>query len=367
MSEIFTIKSIFRNYRVALVDKFEKSILQYSKENTFIFVDQKLLTLFKQQFSSILPKYPLISIEAIETNKTIDYCQNLIKSLIESGIRKNSKVIAVGGGIVQDITAFTSSILFRGIDWVFYPTTLLAQADSCIGSKTSINLAGYKNLVGNFYPPAEINIDLSFLETLPVGEIKSGIGEILHFYLIGGSALLEGLVNEYDELLANPKLLKKYIMESLRIKKKVIEIDEFDRNERNLFNYGHTFGHAIESVTSYGISHGQAVTMGMDIANFISMHLDYLTNEDFTYMHRILAKNIPSFCLQDDMIAEYLKALSRDKKNVGNQLGCILSTGLGAMKKVFIPFDDALKSLIRSYFKADSKPIKNRANSVSMK
>jgi len=276
MSEIFTIKSIFRNYRVALADSFEKSILQYGKENSFILVDQKLLALFEKQFASILSKYHLISIEAIETNKTIDYCQKLIKRLIESGIRKDSKVIAVGGGIVQDITAFTSSILFRGIDWVFYPTTLLAQADSCIGSKTSINVGAYKNLVGNFYPPVEINIDLSFLETLPVGEIKSGIGEILHFYLVAGSEFVESLVNEYDDLISKPSLMKKYIMESLRIKKRVIEIDEFDKNERNLFNYGHTFGHAIEAVTAYGIPHGQAVTMGMDMANFISMNLDYL-------------------------------------------------------------------------------------------
>jgi 3-dehydroquinate synthase len=162
-------------------------------------------------------------------------------------------------------------------------------------------------------------------------------------------------VSEYDELLKNPIRLKKYIMESLRIKKKVIEIDEFDRNERNLFNYGHTFGHAIETVTAYDISHGQAVTMGMDIANYISLSLCYLSEEDFAYMHNVLIKNIPSFRLQDDMLGEYLNALSKDKKNVGNQLGCILSSGLGAMKKVFIQLDDELKSLIRSYFKIHSK------------
>ena len=306
--------------------------------------------IFREEFDSIHPKSHFISIKANEANKTIDYCQNLIKRLVEENIRKNCVIVAVGGGIIQDIAAFTSSILFRGIDWIFYPTTLLAQADSCIGSKTSINLGGYKNLVGNFYPPVEINLDLAFLETLPVAEMKSGIGEILHFYLIAGSELLEELVSEYDELLTNPKLLKKHIMASLRIKKKVIQIDEFDKDERNLFNYGHTFGHAIESVTSYGIPHGQAVTMGMDIANFISMNLDYLKKEDFTYMHSVLVNNMPSFCLQDDMIGKYFNALSRDKKNEGNQLGCILSSGPGAMKKVFLPLDNKLKSIIRSYF-----------------
>jgi len=353
MSEAFTIKSMFRDYKVNLIDEFEKSISRHSEENAYILIDQKVLELFEREFKCIMPKYHFISIEANESNKTIDFCQSLIKNLIEKNIRKDSIVIAIGGGIIQDIAAFSSSILFRGIDWVFYPTTLLAQADSCIGSKTSINVAGYKNLVGNFYPPAEIDLDLAFLDTLPIEEIKSGIGEILHFYLIAGGSLAKKLIDNYDELIASPRTLKSHIVESLKIKQSVIEIDEFDRNERNLFNYGHTFGHAIETMSRYRINHGQAVTMGMDIANYISLKLGYLNKESFDFMHAILAKNMPSFRLRDDTIREYLVALSRDKKNVGNQLGCILSSGPGAMKKILLPFDDHLKSMVRAYFSAE--------------
>lgn len=353
MSEAFTIKSMFRDYKVNLIDEFEKSIRQHSEENTYILIDQKVLELFEKQFERILPKYHFISIEANESNKTIDYCQSLIKNLIEKNIRKDSIVVAVGGGIIQDIAAFSSSILFRGIDWVFYPTTLLAQADSCIGSKTSINVAGYKNLVGNFYPPAEIDLDLAFLDTLPIEEIKSGIGEILHFYLIAGGSLAEKLIDNYDELIASPRTLKRHIVESLKIKQSVIEIDEFDRNERNLFNYGHTFGHAIETVSGYGINHGQSVTMGMDIANFISVNLGYLSKNNFGRMHKILERNMPSFSLRDDMVEDYLAALSRDKKNIGNSVGCILTSGPGAMKKVYLPFDDHLKSMVLAYFSAE--------------
>ena len=353
MSEILNIRSKFRDYHVTFIDEFQETIKRHGKEDSYIIIDKKLTDLFGEQLDDILSECFFIGVEATEFNKTFDYCQSLIENLIEKDIRKNCVLIAIGGGVIQDITAFISSIIFRGIRWVFYPTTLLAQADSCIGSKNSINLGGYKNLLGNFYPPSDIYIDMEFLETLPIGEIKSGIGEILHFYLIAGSELLKELVNDYDELIISPKKLKKYILESLKIKKSIIEIDEFDTNERNLFNYGHTFGHAIETVSRYTINHGQAVTMGMDIANYISLRLGHLNKESFDFMHAILAKNMPSFRLRDDTIGKYLVALSRDKKNIGNQLGCILSSGPGAMKKILLPFDDHLKSMVRAYFSAE--------------
>lgn len=266
MSEKLSIKSRFRNYEVIFINDFAETIKQTYIENTFFIIDKELAELYKDAINDISSKYGVLFIEAIEENKTLDYCQTVIETLMEKNIRKDSMLIAIGGGITQDITAFVSSILYRGIGWIFYPTTLLAQADSCIGSKASINFGGYKNLLGGFYPPSQIYIDLGFLETLPADEIKSGIGEILHFYLISGSRLSEELMNKYDELIVSPKKLKPFIVESLNIKKRVVEIDEFDRNERNLFNYGHTFGHAIETVSGYGVNHGQAVTMGMERA-----------------------------------------------------------------------------------------------------
>ena len=350
MSEKLRIKSKIRNYSVNFIDGFQKSIEQNSNENAYILVDKKVQELFGDQFEPIYTKCHFITIQATEANKTIDYCQSLIQSLIEKRIRKNCVLIAVGGGIIQDIVSFTSSILFRGIAWVFYPTTLLAQADSCIGGKTSINLGGYKNLVGNFYPPAEINLDLAFLETLPEVEIKSGIGEILHFYFYANSSLIEGLTNNYDELIKNPKLLRKYIYESLTIKKKVIEIDEFDEDERNKFNYGHTFGHALESLTNYGISHGQAVTVGMDIANYLSQKLGYMDKETFKALHDVLIKNFPKLDITKYNLEAYYEALSKDKKNVGNDLVCILAANAGSLHKVRLPFDDKTKTIISSYF-----------------
>ena len=354
MSDKFSVKSRLTDYEVRFVDGFSVEIRRQNKKESIFLIDRKVFDLYKEKIGAALNVERIILVEGVESNKSLDYCQQLIEILLRKNIRKNYTLIAIGGGIIQDIAAFTASILFRGINWSFFPTTLLAQADSCIGSKTSINQGKYKNMLGGFYPPVNIFIDLNFLDTLPDSEIKSGIGEILHFYFIDGSRLLQSLAQNYNKLLMSRGQLKKYISESLRIKKKTIQIDEFDKNERNLFNYGHTFGHAIETITGYGIGHGQAVTMGMDIANHISLKLGLMSEEEFGSMHEILALNLPSFQLQDNMIGDYLIALSKDKKNIGENLVCILSSGRGAMKKVQIPIDAKLKEMIRSYYRSDS-------------
>jgi 3-dehydroquinate synthase len=349
MSDKFTVKSRLTDYEVFFIDNFPTELCRVSKEKSIILIDQNVFDIYREEIKSVIPEESIILIEAIEHNKTIDYCKSIIEILLTKDIRRNYSLIAVGGGIIQDITAFTASILFRGVKWIFFPTTLLAQADSCIGSKTSINMNKYKNLLGNFYPPSQIFINVDFLKDLPSSAIKSGIGEMLHFYLQADYDLAKRLIDNYDGLLSSPDRLKEYVFASLMIKKKVIEIDEFDKNERNLFNYGHTFGHAIESISDYSVPHGQAVTMGMDIANYLSLKLGLLNKLVFEGMHKILSKNIPSFRIREEMIDAYLKALSRDKKNVDNNFVCILTRGPCSMEKVQIPFDINLRNLILSY------------------
>ncbi len=352
MSDNIRIKAAARDYEVIFINSISDTLRVKNHSKSFFIIDHNLIHILKKEAGNVFHKLSTLSIEATEQNKTLEYCQGIIKDLIKKNIKKDNILVAVGGGIIQDITAFISSILFRGIEWEFYPTTLLAQADSCVGSKTSINMDGIKNLLGTFNPPSAIYIDVGFLKSLPVQEIKSGIGEMLHFYLIEGSELAETMMREYEKLLESPKLLKKYIMASLQIKKNTVEKDEFDRNERNLFNYGHTFGHAIEFVSGYRINHGQAVTMGMDIANHISVKLGYMDKQTFESMHRILIKNLPEFRLKPNQATDFLQALAKDKKNVGNNLGCILARGPGLMKKVQIPFEKDLKLIILSYFES---------------
>jgi 3-dehydroquinate synthase len=256
----------------------------------------------------------------------------------------------MGGGIIQDVTAFSASIIYRGVDWAFFPTTLLAQTDSCIGSKTSINLGDKKNLVGNFYPPADVFIDTAFLSSLTIDDIKSGIGEILHYYIYAANPLIDELIRDYGLVIKDRNLLARYIRESLKIKKSVIEGDEFDRGERNKFNYGHTFGHALESVTDYAIKHGHAVTVGMDMANFVSVKMGFMPPETFRNLHEKLSVNLPGYDWKRINFDRYFDALSKDKKNIGSSVGCILARDMGMLFKQQLPLDDGFKQMIRDYF-----------------
>lgn len=343
------VQSLFRKYNVQIIKDFENFLTNYKNQETIFIIDRKVEELYKNKINLSKSSVRVLRIDSSEDAKSMKNSITYINKLINLKVKRNDTLVAVGGGIIQDITAFVASILFRGLNWHFYPTTLLAQADSCIGSKSSINFGKYKNLIGTFCPPSKIFTDLQFLNTLTNQEIKSGIGEILHYYFTDGIDLAKQLSNDYELVLKNTSRLTYYIFNSLEIKKKIIEIDEFDTEIRHIFNYGHTFGHAIESITNYKIPHGQAITIGMDLANFISLKMGMLKLDSFLEMHAILQKNMPVFIFSENNIDDYLLALSKDKKNIGNQLGCILTRGPGKMKKEFISIDEELKMLILTY------------------
>lgn len=350
MSDSMIIKSLFRDYSVHFVEDFTFSLKGLADGHAFFIVDALVWDIYADKIKKEIPGDRLFVIEANENNKSLDKCREVIELLVDRQIRRNERLVAVGGGIVQDVTAFSASLIYRGIEWAFFPTTLLAQADSCIGSKTSINLGDKKNLVGNFYPPSEIFIDTAFLKSLTEDDIRSGIGEILHFHLYAASPFFDDLIGHYDRVIRDRDQLVKYIGESLKIKKSVIEIDEFDRGERNKFNYGHTFGHAIESVTDYAIKHGQAVTVGMDLANFVSMEMGLMHADIFRDLHAKLSVNFPDFDWRGIDLRRYFNLLSKDKKNIGNNIGCILAEVPGVLLKEQLPLDDRLKETIRTYF-----------------
>ena len=347
----FHIKSqITGSYKVSFLENLSKSLKSISKNEKIIFlIDKKLFALFKSDFKQLNNKSRIVEIESSEENKTIDYSKEVIRKLIDLNIRKDDKLIAVGGGITQDITAFISSIIFRGVKWIFYPSTLLAQCDSCIGSKSSINFDQFKNLLGTFNPPEEVYIFPGFLNTLTESEIRSGIGEMLHYFLTDGVELARKLTDDLENLIEDRSRLAFFIDNSLRIKKRIIEIDEFDISIRHIFNYGHTFGHALEAITNYKVPHGQAVTLGIDLANYISHHLGRISSDELIMMHNILKKNIPSFSFNEKNIADYLEALSKDKKNQGTKIGCILPIRPGEVEKVFIDNNGWLKNCIIRY------------------
>jgi 3-dehydroquinate synthase len=337
-------------YSVKFVEDLSKQLLSMAENPNVIFiVDEKVIHLFIQNFDVIIPSARIVRIESNEQNKTINYCQEVIRDLIKLKVRKDDRLVAVGGGITQDIVAFISSIIFRGVEWEFLPTTLLAQCDSCIGSKSSINFDSFKNLLGTFNPPSNIYIYKGFLNTLTESEIRSGIGEMLHYYFTEGIELADEITSRISELLIDRSKLGYFIKNSLRIKKEIIEIDEFDQSIRHIFNYGHTFGHALEAITNYTIPHGHAITLGMDLANYISLQLGFINSKQFDQMHLILLRNMPSFEFTKANISNYINALLKDKKNKANKIGCILTKGIGKVEKHYIDNDVWLRQTILAY------------------
>jgi len=308
------IKSSIKGYSVQFNDNFTQSLNSVYNQGDIIIIDNKV-------YSSLLKNYKCIKLDISEKSKEFSNISNILHDII-GNFNKTNKLIAIGGGITQDITGFIASIIFRGVNWVFFPTTLLAQGDSCIGGKTSINFNSFKNQLGNFYPPNQVFICNDFLSTLPNNAVNSGLGEMLHFFLVSG-------VKDYNFFIKNKNNISKLVKRCLQIKKLYVEIDEFDKKERLILNYGHTFGHAIEAVTDNKIEHGVAVSMGMDIANYISYRKKYITLDVFENIQKNLVMIYKNITLPN--IDKLIKALEKDKKNISNKLNCVLTKGPGNM------------------------------------
>ena len=350
----FTIKSKIHEYNVDFISDLEDSLSKQLVDSDFLIIDKKVYNLFIEKFSSLMDKNRKIFIDATENQKSYEELIPIIKFLIESGVKKNDRLVAIGGGVTQDVTAFIASILYRGIEWIFYPTTLLAQGDSCIGSKTSINFGEYKNQIGGFYPPNHIYIDTNFLETLPDYEIKSGFGEMCHYFIVSSEADFFFFKNSYFEFDNNRTVLNSIISRCLAIKKRYVEIDEFDKNERQVFNYGHSFGHAIESLTNYEIPHGIAIAFGMDIANFISLKLGYIDENTRNEIKNLLCEIWKGYQIRHLSVEKMINALSKDKKNVGNKLGLILNKGYGKIFKSMLEVDEQFLIWLFEYFENET-------------
>ena len=346
----FNVKSIVHDYEVKFIEDSASVLDNEIKDGDVIIMDQKIKVLYPSIAASIPENILLIDIEAHEKQKSYEGLIPIINKLIESGFRKNHRLIGIGGGITQDITAFTSSIMYRGVDWIFFPTTLLAQGDSCIGSKTSINFDGYKNQVGGFYPPNRIYINLNFLETLSIADLQSGLGEMCHYFIVAGEEDFKQYKLSYKIALSDKKVLEKMISKSLAIKKKYIEIDEFDQNERQIFNYGHSFGHAIESLMDYSVPHGIAVSFGMDMANFVSVKMELLEPRIRKEIRELLQEIWKGYVIKSLDVEKFCGALAKDKKNVGNELRLILCKGYGKVFKTPVRNDEVLKSWLVEYF-----------------
>ncbi|WP_419807007.1 3-dehydroquinate synthase [Terriglobus sp.] len=209
---------------------------------------------------------PPVFVEAVETNKALEASPALIEQIRRGGANRSTELVAVGGGIIQDLSAFIASVYMRGLKWTYVPTTVLAMVDSCIGGKSSINVGPYKNLVGTFHPPQRVLADPEFVRTLPLDQRASGLIEAVKICFCKGAESFAKHMSFEPSVEMGSEALEGLILNSLESKRWFIEVDEFDKNERLLLNFGHTFGHAMEGASHFAIAHGIGVGLGIECA-----------------------------------------------------------------------------------------------------
>ena len=246
--------------------------------------------------------------------------------MLEFKFDKGNELVVIGGGITQDLGAYTAKTFKRGIKWAYIPTTLLSQCDSCIGGKTALNFKQYKNQLALFSAPNRVIIDSNYIKTLNRDDMISGMGEIVKLFLTGGSYY----VDNFESF-----SLQEKVFHSLAIKKSVIEKDEFENLERKSLNYGHSFGHAIEAVTKYQIPHGEAVLLGIEIINKL-----FKNNPQITAM----VEKLPSLRRIKNISAKELVSVARTDKKVKNGvISLVVVPEAGVTKFVETPLDKDLE------------------------
>ena len=298
------VKSSLSSYEVTFHDSIEELLSTLDKTHWFI-IDKNLHRYYN--FENIPNK---IYYECTETTKSFENIDILLNQFVENKFKANTEVVVVGGGTLQDVAGFCCSVYSRGIKYRLVPTTLLAQCDSCVGGKTSINYKSTKNLLGTFYPPVEILICDKFLETLTESDYKSGLGEVFKFKV---------LQNKLTPEIANRQNLNRVVRECLQYKISIIEVDEFDKGLRKLLNYGHTFGHALEITSKYSIPHGSAVILGILIVNDIIESLGENNLIEIETTADIGQQLISHLELKESWfdIKNLIQIIKSDKKNTG--------------------------------------------------
>lgn len=267
-----------------------------------------------------------------EEYKNFESFEAIHTRLLELEFTRSSTLIAFGGGVIGDLVGFVASTYQRGIDFVQIPTTLLAQVDSSVGGKTAINHPLGKNMVGTFYQPKMVLIDLSLLKTLPQREYISGLAEVIKYGFIRSNEFLiwleenrEGILNLDGEVVAE------MIYRSCAFKKAVVDEDEFESGVRAILNLGHTFGHGIERGMNYrGILHGEAVSIGMEMAGYLSYRAGFITKSDQLYMSALMDSfGLPLSSPVEIEAEKMLSYMRLDKKNRSGKIRFVLLKALG--------------------------------------
>lgn len=283
----------------------------------------------------------VIEIPDGEEYKNLDTVSNIYNNLILNRMERSSPIIALGGGVVGDIAGFAAATYLRGVPFIQIPTTLLSQVDSSVGGKTGVNHPRGKNLIGAFYQPRLVLIDSNVLKTLPQREIKAGLAEVIKYGIIKDASLFSFLEKNHQDILKLGSSIDYAIERSCEIKADVVEKDERESGLRVILNFGHTFGHAIETLTDYKeFKHGEAVAIGMNMAARFSYKMGICSHDTYQRIKNIIEMfGLPAAPPQIEP-DRFIKAMETDKKAAGANLRFVLVKNIGEVMLHEMNLDD---------------------------
>jgi 3-dehydroquinate synthase len=318
-------------------------------------IDSQVADLYLAEVENWLNKYPpkqhaCFIFPAGENNKNLQVFQQLLEFLVANQFSRSLNLVALGGGVVGDLTGFVAACYLRGVNFVYCPTTLLAQIDASIGGKTGINLPEGKNLIGFFYPPTQVICDSHFLRSLPEREFISGLAEAVKHGMVCSESYFNWLNENVDAILSRePEILNYLLTESIRLKAKVVAQDFKDQGCRQWLNFGHTLGHALESATGYQCYlHGEAVAIGMVVAMKLSELQFGLSGDETKKLINLLTRiGLPVTIDATDLAAEKIMSyLKLDKKKRAGELHWVLLKKMAHPRLITAAFEESLKQVL---------------------
>jgi len=312
-----------------------------------IITDENVHELYHNPVKEAFETWGMVTATAVvppgEASKSLQQAEELYTKALEAGLDRHSLIAALGGGVIGDLAGFTASTYMRGIPFIQIPTSLLAQVDSSIGGKVAVNHPMAKNIIGSFYQPECVLINVSTLRTLPGRESSSGMAELIKHGIIRDEAFLAWLESSQESLvLRNAEVLIQAIHRSCEIKADVVAKDEKETGIRAVLNFGHTVGHAIEAATGYGTyTHGEAVSIGMIAEAYIAQLSGFISPDYISRISKILSRAGLPTLMPDLNSQELLNWMQHDKKNVGSRIVFVLPVAPGKVK-VFRDIDTKL-------------------------
>ena len=308
--------------------------LDIENRKVCVITDSHVGSLYGEEIMGLLDgnciKNVMYTFNAGEENKTLDTVKDIYTFLIDNHFDRKDLLLALGGGVVGDITGFAAATYLRGVDFVQVPTTLLSQADSSIGGKTGVDFDGYKNMVGAFNMPKLVYMNVGTLKTLDDRQFFSGFAEIMKHGLIKDASFYEWLLDKMYEICdRDTETLLEMVQRSSLVKKLVVEKDPTEKGDRALLNFGHTIGHAIEKYMNFNMTHGECIALGAVAAAFISWKHEWLSMEEYYEIRDMFVPfNLP-ISIENIDPQEILKLTKSDKKMEGNTIKFVLLKKVG--------------------------------------